>query len=36
MNKSYNFIIKLNYDFKTRKKQLSITLIMVRLIMITP
>jgi hypothetical protein len=36
MNKSYNFNIKLNYDFKTWKNQLSITLDMVHVIVTAP
>jgi hypothetical protein len=34
--KSYNFNIKLNYDFKTWKNKTNITLAMVRVIVITP
>jgi hypothetical protein len=33
INKSYNFNIKLNYDFKTWKNQASATLVMVHVIM---
>jgi hypothetical protein len=36
MNKSYNFNIKLNYDFKTWKNQAIITLVMVHVIVIAP
>jgi len=36
INKSYNFNIKLNYDFKTWKNQTNITLGMVCVIVTTP
>jgi hypothetical protein len=36
INKSNNFNIKLNYDLKTWKKQTSVILVMVRVIVIAP